>query len=438
MNRLNFRFLFPLVVLLVFGCKDKTPKVKDLNVVDLQITDFSIEKSDIPELKNVNFSIDHNYNKTKETGEIYNTDKVENGLDLNKIKLNITYSAEAVSSLEYSVGNSDFKAFDPKKDSIEIGVNRTIRIKLTPKDNSIAPNVYKIDIRQYDYKSGTIDYKSSEKNIDISSFTKVVQSGNSVDVYTYRNKNICTVIDKDMNASVKNVTGIPNTEKIKDVVYVDEKTAYAISDQGKVYVQNGRYSDFSHVSKLENIKAILGYINGTSVNVAMIQQKQSSDAKFIIYSDGNIKEGNDVPKDFATDRFFSINNSKEWVGDNIHLFAGYNSNSSVSKNCWYTTNGEDWLKTKQQGLPDDIDRYSITKYNGNLYYLVVTKDRKARLFVSSDNGYNWSETPEGLPKDISLSNDFITFAEGNNYYILVNKGGKALVYKGVLRILIDK
>lgn len=441
-NKLNLKVAFLFLTFASFGCKDNTPKVRDLNLVDLQITNLSIEKNDIPTLKNVIFSIDNNNSKNKETAEIYNLNKIENGLDISKIKLNISYNPISVLSLEYSVGNSEFKPFDPQKDSVEIGNDRVVRIKLLPKDNTIPANIYKLNIRQYDYKSGTIDYQETQENINISSLRDVISNGNTVDLYTYNNKNICKIIAKDLSVTDREIVGIPSSEKINNIVYVSPTEAYAISDNGNVYKQTERYGQFSNLSNLTNIKAILGYItNGSSV-VAMIQHNPGEKAKFLIYGNNKTLVGSEVPDDFVSQKIFSINDSKEWVGGNIYLFSGYKSDGSVNRKCWYTTNGEDWIVSNQNGLPENIERYSITKYNNNLYYLIVTKDKNVKLFISSDNGYNWEESPAGLPENITESgikdNAFTTFAIDNTYYILIDKAGRSLVYKGILRRLTDR
>lgn len=441
--------MMSLSILFLVGCKDKTPKVKDLHYVNLQITKFSISKNNDTYLNNIQFAINQNYTDRKADAYIYNIQKLEYGIVIDSIKIDMAYTDNSVLSVEYSMGNNnDFKVFDPKKDSIFVGNNRMFKLKINPRDSSDKPRIYMVKLNQYNYESGTIDYENVRDlaGYPLYSLNKSINNGNNeANVFTQELASVPSlyVVNKDGDFTKKAVIGIPSEEMISNILYINGNISYAITNQGHLYKEDNRYAGFSLVSGF-TAECLLGYIRINSIiNLAIIKNDNDGVKHFATYDGTNITMGQVVPENFPLQDYYSINSSEQWVGDNIHLVGGKDDNNKRSSNVWYTTNGTDWIMIPQTGLPEDIERSAITKYNDEIYQLVITRSNEVKLFISSDNGASWKQDSVGLPDKLNitgiLKNPFTIFSIDNYFYILVGKDiSSSSLYKGVLRRLIDK
>lgn len=450
LNKVVFFIIALVLTLYCYGCKDNTPKVKDVSYRDLQITSFSLSKKGDSYLSSIPFNIDQGYGKEKNKGSIYNSNKIEYGVEIDSVLLNITYSNESVSKIEYSFGEdpSSFKVFDPTKDSINIASdNNVLFLRLTSKNISDLPMTYRVDLYRHAFRSDEINYQSPTNggNFPIGKWTQSIATAEGADIYTRHSENNHKYIFSQGTFTSDNIImGIPSNETITHVEYVDENTAYAITDGHNVYKQESRNGVFNKMDILSNTTALLGKLNSNGkIVLALIRDDQDGIKYFSTFDGSSIIMGLKVPDDFPLTQFVSINSTQEWVGNSIHLLGGFDQNDSYVNKSWYTTNGSDWIRIAQSGLPENIIHSRITKYNDSLFQVITTADNDMKLFISNDNGITWSESILGLPtsdfdKAVFSSKYYTTFSISNDFYLIIgDTSSSSKIFKGKIRRLIE-
>lgn len=443
-----FFMLFPYMFT---ACREKDPKVLDLKFSNLQINSLTISKKNDDYLKNIAFSIDQNVKNTELEASIYNKTKIEYKYKIDSVHLNIDYQADFVDEIWLAKSNSnDFKKYDPKKDSVYIGDSRDLIIKLIPKKNEklpeLSPRIYKLKIDQFTYDSETIDYEviKSQSNPKLLDNNIVLYRNSNIELYTSTKnagKNIRYILSNDNTWSTKNIEGIPNNETIKNVVYIDNNRAYALTNLGNLYYQVKEDARFEIVP---NIKAnsILGYFtiaNTFKLNLVVLNNNTNK-YHFASFDGTELKMGVELPQNFPVENYNSFTDAQEWAGNITYLLGGVATDNSVNKSLWYTSNGTDWLRFEQK----DMDKISIkseysTIFNKKIYRLIRTTN-SITMYDSEDNGLNWKENKVALPKDEFNFSDisaypFVCFAKDGKLYILAsnNSANKAKMYIGKLR-----
>ena len=352
---------------------------------DALIYAFSLSNSDIPELANISFTIDH------KNEEIYNIDSLTYGTKVSSVLLSITSNAAYIEAMAEATNDTVYWA---SSDSIDF--SKPVKLKVYSYDGSVQKtytarlNIHQQNGSDFTWKmltnKATNKTISNQKTILFSdAFFSYVKVGNEVLLYVS--------VDGGNIWLPQSMKDFPSEPDLSNMLVFDNAinvtTAsgkiFQSSIDGKNWFEKASYID-GEVAVVKTLLGIRGVtMNGILEKSGVLYYGTSTDMNTWTISD------DPIAPNFPVKGFGAASNN---IG--LILVSGIDKNDERLNTTWLTAHDRVWIQTVDEKINalKKVEGPALVHY-ANKYYLIGGKDASGKcmedIYVSATNGVTWTK-----------------------------------------------
>jgi len=412
---------------------------------DSELTAFSLESSEVPELAETVFTIDQNHGDS--VGYIYNRDSLAYGTVFKKkaiISYLNMYEINNVLLLTKTTEGADTTIIVSDGDSLDISTASTepIVFRTTSYDGNRHKR-YLLSIRIHQIDPDSTQYERIANNLSFLQKDEIraVENNNSYFIYSKQAGTLeCRTSDDLINWTAETLSGLPSDVVIGSIKSFGQFFA-ATTASGSLLVSTDGLT-WNTVSTPYSVESILGNITANPISgvqeggLCVIFNTGSSRVFGVYplfdpsaYTSAGWKIGDTVSDRFPTRGFESFNRFVlSGVIDRLSVIGGYNTTDTLNT-IWQTQDGLKWaeISNNTAGFPPLVGANYYTYDDKFMIVNGLTKSAQLNpnVYTTDDMGIHWNTLTAKtvFPTDyrIRYGAASITSADGIYFYII---GGK--------------